>query len=118
MNFQLTPDILRAAYGFLHSLPPFDRWNLPEPEDIRFQVAKSAVHYGWCDGRKKVRNPLIAVSSRSHGKPATLLKTLAHEMIHLYMYAHNIPDTSMHGKTFKAYWQQVCDVLGFDPKDY
>ena len=118
MAFHLTPDIMRAAYGFLHSLPPFNKWNLPEPEDMRFKVAKSAINYGWCDGRRKLKMPLIAVSSRSHGIPSTLLKTLAHEMIHLYMYAHNIPDRSEHGKTFKAYWQQVCVVLGYDPKDY
>lgn len=118
MALELTPDILRGAYSFLHCLPPFRKWNLPDPEDVRFKIARTPINYGWCDGRRRAKTPLIAVSAANHGIPATLLKTMAHEMIHLYMYAHGIKDSSEHGPTFKKYWCQVCTVLGFDPKDY
>src|SRR6266849_10948867 len=83
MTLPLTPEMLEAAYAYLRATPPFDKWKLPEPEDVKFTVSKVKGDYGayrW-DGKQHT----ITMSSKMVGYTSTLMKYMAHEMIHMYL---------------------------------
>lgn len=118
MTLILTKDILRASYALLVVTPPFIKWNLPDPEDVQFNVTRGKWYYGdW--NRKRGKPHCIRVSSGGNGQLTTLNETMAHEMIHLHIHQANIRDTSDHGKVFRRYAAQVCKVhTCFDPKRF
>lgn len=112
----VTPDILRAGYAYLAETPPFTDWHLPDAEDVRFEVIGAGRAYGWCHYPEPGKQYLIQISGKYHTHTATLLKTLAHEMIHVHMF-----ETKMghgHGKVFKALSAEVCAAHGFDPGQF
>lgn len=114
MTLPLTPEILRAAYDFLAVTPPFNKWNLPEGEDVAFQVMRSTVLHGSYDqetGRHRIR-----ISGNTHGHTASLLVTLAHEMIHLHEQQAGMATTAQHTAAFRKLAERVCKFHGFDPK--
>lgn len=112
MTLKLTPEILAAGYDFLRTTPPFDRWNLPESEDVTFRVIKDAAVFGLHDvvnGKHR-----IAVSNRNVGHTDTLIAVVAHEMIHLHQDQCGLRRT--HGGAFTRWADQVCRRHGFDPR--
>jgi hypothetical protein len=114
MTLRLTPDILRACYAFVSECPPFDKWNLPDASDITFKVTRDPTAYGHyqqigCDH-------IIAVSSRTVGHTITLVKTIAHELVHLHQSLHGL-DTE-HDAAFKKWGDLVCKIHGFDPNEF
>ena len=58
----------------------------------------------------------VCVSEANNGLAATLLATLAHEMIHLRQYLTG--DREHHGPRFKRMAARVCAAHGFDPKTF
>jgi hypothetical protein len=116
MTVPLTRDTLAAAYDYLRSTPPFRSWNLPEPEEIVFRVAKTPGLYGWCD-HKRGRH-VIAVSRQAVGHTMTLFETMAHEMLHLHEARAGVRSRSEHGPAFKKWSARICKVHGFDPKRF
>lgn len=120
MTLQLTPEMLAAAYDFLRTTPPFDKWNLPESEEVGFKLSrnrKELGRYQW-DGAKHT----ITASAIAIGHTATLMRFMAHEMIHL-----NLEEIGMesrrggqdtHNGAFRVLAAQVCKVHGFDPKAF
>jgi hypothetical protein len=112
-----TSDTLRAAYNFLNETQPFNRWNLPDGEDIEFRVVRDASRFGWYrfDGNKHV----IALSSSTIGHTQTLMQTVAHEMIHLHEEnADACTPRIDHSAAFKRWAEQVCKHHGFDVKAF
>lgn len=109
MHLKLTPARLRAAYNFLDLCPPFDGWNLPDAEDVTFVVSRTH-HYG--DFVLEGRNHRIAVSQRKNVTIATLLATMAHEMIHVHqaLQGLEIKDNAF----FSLQADKVCKELNFD----
>jgi hypothetical protein len=117
MTLPLTKDVLRAAYNYLNETSPFCKWNLPDGEDVDFEVATGRDCYGWLTTNRRLRKrPRITISSESVGQTATLIAVMAHEMVHLHQYLTRQPLT--HGPAFKARAKQVCRVHGFDPKTF
>lgn len=117
MALTLTPDALRAAYEFLCETPPFNRWNLPSGEDVKFRVADSKQHFGWhtFDGQRHE----IAVSRALVGQTVTLIETLAHEMIHVHeRHTGTCKPGVEHSAAFNRWAAQVCRAHGFDPKAF
>ncbi len=117
MALAITPDVLRAAYDFLCETPPFNRWNLPSGEDVKFRVANSKQHFGWhtFDGQKHE----IAVSRALIGHVNTLIETMAHEMIHVHERQSGACKPGVeHSAAFNRWSAQVCLSLGFDPKAF
>lgn len=111
MTLKLHPEMLAAAYEYLRTTEPFKGWNLPEADDIGFHVVKTpsmAADFG-VEGNM----PLIRVSLAKNGHTATLLATMAHEMIHLRQ--HLTKDREVHGARFKKMSDRVCKAHGFDP---
>ncbi len=117
MALPLTPETLAAAYDLLCTTPPFNKWNLPDHEDVTFKVTKSKDYIAACR-RSDKGNYLIEVSSSYVGRTAYLLETMAHEMIHVHEVGTGICKSgrSDHGVSFKKFAGQVCEIHGFDPK--
>lgn len=122
MTLPLTPEILAAAYDFLRATPPFIRWNLPEPEDIKFRTSrhpKSAGKYVWDPNDK---SHYIIASVRGIGHTDSLMKFMAHEMIHLHLrimgWESKGVSSEIHNVAFCKLAAQVCRWHGFDPKAF
>lgn len=121
-DVRLTPECLAAAYDFLRTASPFDKWNLPEAEDVHFAVLRGATRFGDCG--EHLGKPCIRVSEGLHGRYTSVLVTMAHEMIHVHMdavtcvskHAHLRTDNRTHGPAFRAFAAQVCkNFPEFDP---
>lgn len=111
----LTKDTLRACYDFLNETAPFNRWNLPDGEDVSFCVVRDPSLFGWylLDGDKHI----IGISETTVGHTDTLIRTMSHEMVHLH--EHNSgPCRNGHRRAFRAYAKQVCAAHGFDPRAF
>jgi hypothetical protein len=116
MKLVLHADMLRAAYNYLAETDPFRRWNLPEGEEIKFRVGQIKREYGCChqDGKQFT----IVLSAKMHGTTATVMCTMAHEMIHVYQMHHRMKQTSDHDASFQRLAKKVCEYHGFDPKPF
>jgi len=104
--------MLAAGYDFLRTTAPFQRWRLPESDELGFHVVRDAALSADFGVREGV--PLIRVSEAHNGHTITLLASLSHEMIHLRQ--HLTGDREHHGPRFRRMAARVCAVHGFDPK--
>lgn len=113
----LTRPLLRATYEYLRETKPFVDWNLPEGDDVAFRVMKNKKLLGLFQVWDDEPNLRIKISEYTVGHTVTLMATMAHEMVHLFMHLTEQdlyePD---HGPTFAALGKLVCDEHGFDPK--
>lgn len=113
MTLPLTVETLRAAYDYLNTTPPFNRWNLPDGEDVRFRVVGDPLvqgRYRW-DGRQHV----IDISRRLIGRTMSLMDVMAHEMLHLHEENAGACGSGEHSAAFRKWSTQVCKWHGFDP---
>lgn len=113
-----TQEMLGASYELLRTTPPFNKWNLPEPEEIKFVVTKDASTYGYYDYARKGGKHVIAVSNRMNGYMTSLLEVMAHEMIHLHERRTGMHRSSQHSAVFKRLAAKVCKLHGFDQKRF
>jgi len=112
---KFTPGILRAAYDFLVTTPPFRRWNLPPGEDVDFKVSKDLV----CIGTYQTRDDhTITLSAARVCHTATLIVTMAHEMVHLAQVEDGSVTRTMHNAAFRRMAKVVCRHHGFDPLEF
>jgi hypothetical protein len=110
----LTPEILRAAYDYLNAIPPISKWNLPDSEDIRFQVSRDKKTWGWDTFDPGCNKHCIAVSCRWVGHTHSLLLVMAHEIIHVHQ--RQLGLSVSHAKSFHKFALQIANVHGFDPR--
>ena len=114
MSLVLTPALLHSTYSMLDECQPFCKWNLPDAEDITFEVNRSKRNcgvYTLIAGKAHK----IGISVHFHGRVHNLIETMAHEMIHLHVWRH--PGTSRggeHNAAWRRYANEVCKELGFD----
>lgn len=114
MTLPLTPETLRAAYDYLNETPPFNRWNLPDGDDVEFRVIRSKTDAGW----HKIENgrDIIAASSRVIGRSQSLMELMSHEMAHLHQRRIGTETPgSTHNRAFWLLAKEICRVHGFDP---
>lgn len=119
MTLPLTPEILRAAYDFLCTTPPFSKWNMPPGEDVKFRVLRGSPHrldYGEYQFVK--RKHVISVMRARTGHTLSLMVLMAHEMVHLYEQETGFATAAQHTKTFLKLAERVCKYHGFDPKAF
>lgn len=120
MTLQLTTEMLAGAYEYLKSTPPFNKWSLPEADEIEFKVSRRTTEFGRYQlvGGKHV----ISLSSVSIGHTSTLISIMAHETIHLHLEESKMESRSgnlnTHNAAFRILAAQVCKVHGFDPKSF
>lgn len=116
MSLPLTQATLRAAYDYLGTTPPFNKWNLPDGEEVHFIVSRDATRmYGFyrCNGKDNGHEHEIGISSQYVAHTNTLIPVMAHEMLHLHQ-----QQTGMHrnhGRAFRMLWRSIAEVHGFDP---
>jgi hypothetical protein len=116
---QLTPAILEAAYAYLAETPPFDGWNMPSSEDVKFTATRNRACHGRCltyPGEKFE----IEISAKNHTHTCSLLSTMAHEMVHVHERQTGMRKNGNihHNKVFIALAKEVCDAHGFDPGQF
>ena len=110
----LTPAILRAAYVMLDECEPFSRWNLPDADDIEFDVGKTKRDMACCHfyDQRKFR---IMISQAYCGILHTLFENMAHEMIHVHIFRHpRMNRGGEHNAAWHRYADRVCKLFGFD----
>jgi hypothetical protein len=115
MSLPLNPEMLAAAYSYLSVTPPFNRWNLPDAEDIIFRINRSIDTQGYyCrEGKRHV----ISISTRRTGRSSSLIEVMAHEMIHLHQRDVQMDSpTAQHNAAFLKIAARVCHIHGFDLK--
>ena len=111
---KLTPSILRNLYSAIYCMKPFDRWNMPLPEQICFIVDKDNEAMGtylYDDGGKYEHT--ITISSARCGHLDTVIRVLCHECIH--MSRHKTNKWTHHDKEFRNRAYRISSELGFDP---
>ena len=112
----LTPAMIEGAYRYLLTTPPFHRWKMPEADELSFRVSADR-NYGWYDFHNGCHR--ISVSIKRVGQTASLLETVAHDMIHVYQAHHNLDSySSQHNADFHRRARSICRHHGFDPKRF
>lgn len=114
---QLTSTILKNMYTMLVVCKPFDNWNMPLPEQIKFIVDHDPDTMGtylYDDGADKYEH-VITISAARCGWIETCIRTMAHEMIHASRWNTSTAAWQKHDKTFRHRAKLVADELGFDP---
>lgn len=117
MTLPLHPDMLASAYDYLRTTPPFNRWNLPDAEDVLFVVTRSKRTMGThstVNGRH-----VIEVSRCKVGYTGTLMSLMAHEMVHMHEVLTKTGTPGVeHNAAFQQFSKQVCKYHGFDPNEF
>lgn len=117
MTLPLHPEILAGAYDYLKTTPPFNRWNLPESEDVLFIVTRSKKVMG-THSTQNGRH-VIEVSRFKVGYTGTLMALMAHEIIHLHQNAVGMETKGVeHNAAFDKLAKHVCKYHGFDPHEF
>ncbi|NBQ47512.1 MAG: hypothetical protein EBU33_03535 [Sphingobacteriia bacterium] len=112
---KLTPKILTSIYVTLCNCEPFTKWNLPLPEEINFVVdwdTDAMGTYCYDDGEDWAHT--LSVSMAKCGHLDTVIRTVAHEMIHASRHQSETA-WSKHDATFRRRAALVATELGFDP---
>lgn len=113
---KLTPAILKNIYCTLYCCEPFSKWKLPLPEQIKFVVNEDQDAMGtylYDDGEKWEH--IITISSARCGWLETVIRTMAHEMIHMSFHRRKGNKWAQHGKEFRSRCFLVGKELGLDP---
>lgn len=108
----LTRETLAAAYDLLDLTAPFDKWNLPPSDEVKFEVTNHKDRHG---DQHEGPPHTIRVSRYHIGRLTSLIETVAHEMVHVHVDRSGIKEAP-HGPAFRKYASQVCRHHGFDPK--
>lgn len=115
---KITRDNLRAAYEYLSETEPFVGWNLPNADDIKFDIVNAVKRAGRCVHKFSddyaVSKFNIEVSNKHVDTTNYLMETMAHEMVHLHMFHNHVHELDHHGKAFQSYAKKVCKIHGFD----
>lgn len=112
VTLPLSKEVIAAAYDYLCELPPFNKWNMPPSEDLRFVVIKTkdrTAHYSHSKGVHE-----IAISTAYVGRHEMLLSSMAHEMLHLHMMQTCWNRRNPHDAAFQKFADQICKIHDFD----
>ena len=112
MSLHLTPDMLAHAYEYLCCQPPFNKWNFPPSEDIKFKIIRQKDRFAHYQMREGVHH--IEFVNGSINRHEQLIATMAHEMIHLHAEATGIASNNPHDKAFHKFADRVCKIHEFD----
>jgi hypothetical protein len=116
MTLRLTPQMLAAAYDFLRTSQPFSGWKLPESDAVAFTVNH---HKYWFGSHQGAETCLITISDATVGHTSTLIRVMAHEMIHLRQYLHGEESRKIsHNRDFRRKAALICKIHGFDEKAF
>ncbi|MBI3678442.1 MAG: SprT-like domain-containing protein [Proteobacteria bacterium] len=120
MALRLTPEIIEGAYEFLRRTPPFKNWRLPHADDVEFVVSRHPLQLGYYRGiSRDLHAHEIGISETCVGHTNTLLRTMAHEMIHQHQQrARSETANTEHNAEFKRLTRLVCRHHGWDEREF
>ena len=112
---KLTPTILRNIYAMLYCCEPFSKWKLPLPEEVKFIVDYDPETMGtYCYDEGDEHEHTITISASRCGFLETVIKTIAHEMIHASR-SGTVSDAWLkHDASFRRKAHQIGVSCGFD----
>lgn len=113
MSMAISSSTVRATYEYLSQIPPFKRLNMPASESVTFEVNNDPACYGEYEPEHVIR-----ISRAKVGFLETLIKTVAHEMVHLHLYRTGYKEWDSHDKKFEYYANRISTTMGFDPKEF
>ena len=113
---KLTPTILRNIYAMLYCCEPFSKWKLPLPVEVKFIVDYDPETMGtYCYDEGDEHEHTITISASRCGFLETVIKTIAHEMIHASR-SGTVSDAWLkHDASFRRKAHQIGVSCGFDP---
>ena len=118
MRLKLTPQNIEDAYNYLKNTAPFNKWGLPDADDLEFRVVYAPKSFGHLEISNSKKLPIIAVSAAHVKDTLNLLGTIAHETVHLKRFMDDGKRGMNHGPKFKALAKVVCRVHGWDHKHF
>ena len=111
---KLTPAILKNLYSAIYCMKPFDRWDMPLPEEVLFIVDKDTETMGtYLYDTGEDYEHTITISSARCSHLDTVIRVLCHECIH--MSRHKTNKWTHHDKEFRNRAFRISSELGFDP---
>jgi len=116
MALHLTPDMLEATYELLRTTPPFRGWKLPPGDEVEFRVSAHAAYYGEYQWRGTCHR--ITISARYASQLSSMMRTMAHEMIHLHQRIACTENKNQHNARFRRIAAMVSRLHGFDPASF
>ena len=114
MTIPVTPETVRATYEHLLAFPPFCNWKMHPAKKLTFLIVPYTGEYAQFDTEKMELRVSAAAMSKHH----TLLKKVAHEMIHVYEHASGRWTTTHDTAFFFKCRDRVCKHFDFDPLDF
>jgi hypothetical protein len=112
----LTAQRVANVYDCLRGFPPFNRWKLPHSDAVEFRLTARTDRHG--DFSTTAYNPLdkprIMLSYVKHTHFDSVVKTVAHEMVHLAQAIARTDTATEHNADFMERAKQVCKNFGFD----
>lgn len=110
----LTVKHIRAVYTALSCLPPFSKWKMPDEYRIDLTVSRSNRVFGHYDSDPHA----IAISCMQCKNFDDVIRTMAHEMVHLKLERDGDPDHSDHKGTWHEAVAEVCTYFGWDKETF
>jgi len=112
----LTPQRVAHIYDCLREFPPFSHWKLPHSDGVEFRLTLRTDRQAdtVITAYKPLDNPRISLSYIKHKHFDSVVRTLAHEMIHLAQAIDHTDTSSQHNEDFKQKAHLVCKNFGFD----
>ena len=108
--------MLAAAYEFLRTSQPFKGWKLPDSDSVEFTVNR---HKYWFGSHLGGPTCHITISESTVGHTSTLIRVMAHEMIHTYQFLNGLESPKTHHNAdFRRRAALVCREHGFDEKAF
>lgn len=102
-------ETLTAGYELLRGTKPFKRWKLPPARELNFRVSQGDL-YAWYVHNDKE----LSVSQRKNHRLSSMLQSMAHEMVHLYLARKGVKHWDKHGAEFNRLARSVCKHHGFE----
>ena len=113
---RITPKILESIYLTLAKCDPFLKWDLPPSELCRFYIVDDHSVMATYEYDESLSRPhIFAISKARCGHYDTVVRSMAHEMIHASRWNTSTAAWQKHDKTFKHRALLVSQSLGFDP---
>lgn len=124
MTLRLTPQNIEDAYNYLKNTAPFNKWKLPDSDDVEFRVVHDPKLYAQYvyDLESTPHKHRIDISNALTKTTPVLMETMAHEMAHLRQRVSECckpgRKSKSHGKPFKELAEKICRAHGFNPKTF
>jgi hypothetical protein len=115
----ITENNIANLYSALIEFPVFDEYKLPPASKVDFVVVHDDTICGQYEPPEAGEPHVITISTAKCGHLDTVLKTLAHEIIHMICYLES-PKTdkyTSHKGLFLKLQKRVANSLGYDPKE-